>query len=311
MTLKASQVHVDAALTNLTIKYKPAWMIADMLSPVVNQAKQSNKYFVWDRADTFRVYNDEGAERTEAREIDMKLSTELYFADKRHLKIGMSDEEMENADSVLSLRTSKTEFVKNALMLGREKRVAALYTNVANYPAGHSVTLAGSNQWNDAAYAGNPATDIQTGVQVIAKAIWIKPNTIVMTTDVWNVYKENDKIREKYKYVENSLSMVEKPKMIEWMEFFTPEAIETTSAEGAGSDTTAYVWGKDVCLAYVNRKRPTKDSISFSYSFRWNNFTTKVFREEGKSATYIESKYFEDVKIVASYAGYIIKNAIS
>lgn len=51
-------VHIDAALTNISVSYAPQGFIADIIAPVVPVEKESDKYYVWNRDDTFRTYDD-------------------------------------------------------------------------------------------------------------------------------------------------------------------------------------------------------------------------------------------------------------
>lgn len=164
-------VHVDQALTNVSINYKPVGFIADKVSPIIPVKNDSDKYYVWDRAEAFRAFDDLRAPGAEARMIDDNVSTATYSAEEYSLKGKVTDRAKKNADSVLRLEISKTNRVKNALMLGREKRVAALFTTAANYASTNKVTKSGTSQWNDASFAGNPITDIDTGIEAVRKQI--------------------------------------------------------------------------------------------------------------------------------------------
>ena len=42
---QSNEVHIDAALTNLSVGYQNPAFIADRLAPVVPVRKQSDKYF--------------------------------------------------------------------------------------------------------------------------------------------------------------------------------------------------------------------------------------------------------------------------
>jgi hypothetical protein len=59
---------------------------------------------------------------------------------------------MDNADSVLRIEMSKSKFLKNSLLMSREKRVAAILRDAANYDTNNKRTLSGTSQWNNASY---------------------------------------------------------------------------------------------------------------------------------------------------------------
>ncbi|MCL5271153.1 MAG: hypothetical protein M1457_11550, partial [bacterium] len=70
----ANEVHIDAALTNLSVGYRNPAFIADLLAPVVPVRKQSDKYFIHDAArEAFRASNDRRAPGAEASEVDFTL----------------------------------------------------------------------------------------------------------------------------------------------------------------------------------------------------------------------------------------------
>ena len=77
-----SQIHIDQALTNLSVMYRNANYVADQVIPVVPVNKRSNKYFVYRREDYLSSSSLDANNRpmslrqpgAEAAEIDMQLS---------------------------------------------------------------------------------------------------------------------------------------------------------------------------------------------------------------------------------------------
>jgi hypothetical protein len=54
----ARDLHIDTALTNVTVSYNPGGFIADIVAPVVPVSKESDKYYVWSREETLRTFED-------------------------------------------------------------------------------------------------------------------------------------------------------------------------------------------------------------------------------------------------------------
>ena len=52
-----SMVHVDQALTEVSVAYRNTQYVADSVFPVVPVSKQSNKYFIYSK-DNFRTLDD-------------------------------------------------------------------------------------------------------------------------------------------------------------------------------------------------------------------------------------------------------------
>ena len=78
-----SMVHVDQALTNVSIAYQNAQFVADDVFPTIPVAKQSNKYFIYSK-DRFRIVDDARRPGTRANEINWTLSTDTYFTEATH-----------------------------------------------------------------------------------------------------------------------------------------------------------------------------------------------------------------------------------
>ena len=71
---QVQEVHIDAALTNLSVGYRNAAFIADQLAPVVAVRKQFDRYFIHDAArENFRATDDRRAPGAEANEGALKL----------------------------------------------------------------------------------------------------------------------------------------------------------------------------------------------------------------------------------------------
>lgn len=304
-------LHIDAALSNVSVSYNPGWVIADIIAPIVPVGKESDKYYVWERDEILRTFEDLRADGGEANLINFKPSKDTYFCEEYALKIGITNREKDNADSALRLEISKTKFLKNSLLLSREKRVATIFRDANNYATGFKRTLSGTSQWNNASYAGDPLAEIDAGINAIYQATWMFPNVMVMPYDVAQVFGANAKVLDRLKYTNNTLvSSAWIPQVIRNMQVLMPGAIETTSARGAATIATGAVWWKDVILAITNNGE-TMEALTKAYTFRNRDFQTEKYYKDENKTTYIETSVIEDVKNVSDVAAYIMKAVIS
>ena len=70
---EVTQVHVDAALTQVSVAYRNPEYIADAVAPAVPVRKQSDKYFVMDaEREAMRATPDQRAPGAEASEVDFR-----------------------------------------------------------------------------------------------------------------------------------------------------------------------------------------------------------------------------------------------
>ena len=51
-------LHIDAVLTNLSIQYKTEELIWEFLMPLIKVGKRSDKYYKYNKADSFTIPND-------------------------------------------------------------------------------------------------------------------------------------------------------------------------------------------------------------------------------------------------------------
>jgi len=152
-TPTTQQVHIDNALTNISIAYRNASYIADQIFPPVPVNNISNKYFVFARADWYR---DEAAVRapgTKAQEVDYNISTSAYTCIEYAVAKKVPDEVVMNADSPLRPLIEATEFVTDKLWLRKEKAVADL--------------VFGSGTWAASATPGSPAVLTQQAIAAL------------------------------------------------------------------------------------------------------------------------------------------------
>ena len=91
---EVSQVHIDVALTNVSVEYRNAAFVAEQIAPPVSVKKQSGKYFVYDpEREAFRQTDDKRAPGAEANEVGFALSTDSYYAEDHALEAAIPDEE--------------------------------------------------------------------------------------------------------------------------------------------------------------------------------------------------------------------------
>ena len=115
-------VHIDAALTNLAIRYRNLMFVADMVFPIVPVVKESDKYYVFSReelreVDTFRAVG------APSNEIDWDVTNATYSAEEYALKKLVPDRIVNNADAPIRPRMTTQDKLLKLIYLGYEKRV--------------------------------------------------------------------------------------------------------------------------------------------------------------------------------------------
>src|SRR5215831_1572058 len=160
--------HIDVVLTQISVAWPNNGYVGESLYPRVDVRRESDKYYIFGREGwALEPGGDFRAPGSVANEIPgLQISLDTYFAKEHSLQIAITDEERENVDSPLQPDVDGTELVTSKIMLQREILMQTQVTTAANFATGYSVTLAGTQQWND--YVNStPISDVRTGFRKI------------------------------------------------------------------------------------------------------------------------------------------------
>jgi hypothetical protein len=261
-----------------------------------------------------------------------KWSTDTFFTKEHSLQSPIHDEERQQLVSLGGLadptfggsvqidpERDATELVTRSILLERELKISNLVRNVANYPAGHSTTLTGSQQWDDytngTASTSNPINDIMVAMRAIKADTGRDANTMVMPSMGLPYVTNHPRIVGRYQYFQ----LVDTNA---WAQLagFTGQVILVDDVYNQANnidatESMAYFWGRDVWIGVVD---PTPGLLTktFGKTFAqiYPDGTTKPterWREEPRKSDLVRSSYKYDLKIVSGAAGYIIKTAFS
>lgn len=305
-------VHVDQPLSNLSIGYHPAGMVAERVAPPIKVNKESDKYYVWNRDTAFRVdANGEMSlrpDKSEAKTVDFAVGTATYSAEEYALNILVSDREKANADSVLRLRESKLRRLQDLMLLEQEIRVSTLLSTGANWDADHTSTP--GVKW-DAASNVVIEKNVDDAKEVVRKAIGMEPNTIVIPAAIAKVVKRDSTVRDLLRYTHSDLLVNgDLPPRLWNLDVIIPGATYTASKEGASSITYTDVWGENVLLLYVPNEA-TMDSPTAVKVFRSSNWEVRSWREEKKRSEAIEVSVIQDEVITSDISGYLYTDVLT
>lgn len=309
-----SDVHVDATLSNISIKYRNDDFIGLQIMPIVPVARRSDKYYVYDRDQAFRIDDDSLTPKGLPNEIDMKQTTENFSVDSHGLADWVPQEEIDNADAPLAPLSDATENLRDKLLLAHEKRIADQLQTAANYPSGYKVQLSGTDQWSDYTNS-DPLGDLLTAVE----GTFTRANVVSMGLDTWKILRAHPKVLDAVKASTRQQStpggFATPEEMITLLEIQTLliGRARYNSAKRGQSGSYSRIWGKH-CMAFYVEPSPGIRKASWGYTFSENRGTTftmfDVKRGE-KGATYVKDAWNEDSKIVGNILGYFIEDAVA
>jgi hypothetical protein len=314
--------HSDVALTNISVAWPNNGLVGPVLTPAVTVRKQSDKYYVFGReAWAVDPSGDLRAPGTEANEIPgLEVSLDSYFADEHALKIAITDEERENVDSPMAPDRDGTELVTSKILLARELAIMSMVTTAASYATNNTVTLSGTSQFNDYTNS-DPIGVFRTAFRNFHAGLFIEPNLAVIPYQVMTQLEDHPDFIARIQYVERGVLTAEIIASLLGLEQVIVPGAGYNSANPGQSASVAYLWGKDIVLAYVP-PRPGLKIPAFAYEFVWGYggnrpMVTYRWREQRRRSDLVEVSRRYDLKFVAkddsgkSIAGYLIKDAVA
>ncbi len=293
----ARDSHIDQAMTNVSIAYRNNAYIAEEVFPLVPSDKQSNLYFVFDKASWFRNRSGPRSPGARAPRADYELSSSPFLCINDALAKEIADEVRNNSDAPLRPDITATEFVTDGLLLGLEKRVATLVTACANWASasnpGALWSISTTDVW----------ADIDTAINAVVQSIGREPNVAVMGWPVWKALRNHPDFIDRVKYTRQT-GRVEPGDLNSWFGFdkvLIGKAVENTALPGA-TTAMAFVWGKHFWVGYVT-PAPALESPTAGYIFRWGNRVVERFREDQEHQDVVAAEHYVAEVITASDAG--------
>lgn len=308
---EARALHQDTALTDYSVKYTNEQAIWPLIMPVIKVGKRSDRFYRYNRDDSYRQNDDSVGPRSNANEINWGVTADNFSVKDHAFADYVAQEEIDNADAGLNPLIDTVDFLNQQLDIAQEKRVADIAFTAANYPVGNKVTLSGTGQWSGS--ADDPLKNIMDAVE----GCFIRANTLVFGAEAWMVFRRLpevlDALRGYGSAPRGGIATTEDiVKLFEVERVLVGRMRVITTKKG---QTSAFgrIWGKHCAALYVE-KNPGLKSITFGATFSEMQKTVlRGFDEKkgAKGAVYLKAAWNSDEKIIAPDCGYLIENAVA
>jgi len=306
-------LHVDAILTNLSVKYRNEAMIWPLVMPSVKVNKRSDLFYKYNKEDSYKLVDDTLGPKSDPNEVDWGVTQDNYSVKGHGLGDWLPQESIDGADNPLQPEIDTVEFLNLLLDIAQEKRVADIVFAAASYPTGNKVQLSGDTQWGGA--ADDPVQDILDAVE----GCFLRANTLVFGADAWKKFRALPEVLDavkgatRYQGSPGGLATLsEVASLLEVDQVLVGRGRYTATKEGQTA-TYARLWGKH-CAALHVVPNPGIKSITFGVTFAeslrqtWRGFDGK---KGEKGAHYFKVSWNSDEKIIASDLGYFIQDAVA
>ena len=323
--LTPSSVHIDQPLTNLTLAYVQSQenFIADKVFPTVGVAKQSDKYYIYDRASMNRSGDVKKlAPRTEVDRIGLALSNSSYYADVYGLGMDFDEQTLANEDAALEIRAAGAQTLVNRILIDREEKFASTFF-AAGVWTGQSTP---ANLWSD--YTNStPITDVTTARRAMQLTSGgYKPNTMVVGKEVRDILINHPDILARLNggATVSNTALVTNAKLAEIFEvenFYVMEAVKNSGAEGL-AESNAFIGGKHALLTHTPSSAGLMTPAA-GLTFAWNSISgvnnlgvsIESFSDDAlkrmQVAEHIQAKMAYDMKVVGADLGYFFNACVA
>jgi len=305
----ASQVHRDAALSNLSISYQGQEFIADKVFPTVLVDKDSDEFPTWSLADLMRDDLEKRAPGTAASLGDQTLSWDSYSLVEFARGSKIPDEVIQNEDAVVQTRQAVTISLKEKAMLRRDRAFAADFFKSGTWDS--DAAVAAADRWNDSG-ASDPLSDIDERIESMRQACGKKPTAGILGAGVWSVLKRHPAVLMGIKYTGRAVAtLADLASLTGVPTWYVGGTIYTSSAEGAATATFADVWGKSMLLLHVT-PNPGRFTATAGVTFtrRNTNDVIETWRDEEVLADILRIRTKFDQKAVATPLGRFLGTCI-
>lgn len=313
-----SQVHIDAALTNISTAYAQdaSNFVASQVFPAVPVSHKTDKYFTYDKSDFRRNEAKPRAAGTESAGGGFRMSNDNYSCEKYALHKDIPDDIRNNADPAVNVDADATRWLTQQMLIQKEVQWASDYfsTSIWGTDATGGTT---STAWDDA--SSDPETDIDTGKSTILKNTGFLPNTLLVGYAVHLALKKHPLIAERYKYTSSdSITAAMIANFFEVKRYLVAMASYDSAAEGA-ADSNAFILGNHALLCY-SAPSPGLLQATAGYTFVWSGangginssgLAVKTFRMENLESDRVEASFNYDHKVVSSDMGYFFSGYAS
>lgn len=325
-------VHIDTALSNISISFKNQSFIADRVFNTIPVNKQSDYFYKFLKGGWFRIDAGVRGPGGEARSGDYAVTSSTYSCLEYALRHKVPIELINNADAVLRPLITGVNYVTNGVLLKKEKLVSDLVTTAANWTS--------SNDAEGGWAAGDSntfITDVLTAKETIRKLIGVNPNCMIMDSKTLNQLKQESDLIEKIKYTGTQgkpadVTAQTIAALFELDEVLIGGSIYSSDEETvAGTEFTAVdLWEtnatKGSCFLYYRPSAPGIEVPAAGYIFNWKGDqgqeglnvpsggtyrTVRKWWENAIKSYWVEASEYIDPKVVGADAGYLFYDTIS
>lgn len=302
---------VQPELTAIAIAYRNARLIADEVAPRVGVGTQSFKYLKHTMADSFTIPDTKVGRKSRPNQVDFSAAETESSTQDYALDDAVPQADIDNAPPNYDPLGRATEGLTDLIMLDREKRVADLVFDAAQYATANKVVLSGTSQWSDFTNS-DPVANLMAGLD----ACIMRPTAMVIGRAAFTKLATHPKIAKAVLGNAGDVTIATRQQLAALFELddvLVGEGWVNTAKKGQAA-SLARVWGKHCALIYRNRLADTRRGMTFALTAQFGGrisgaeYDRNIGMRGGQMV-----RVGESVKelITANDLGYFIQNAVA
>ena len=311
MPITTSEVHVDQALTNISLAYaqETNTFIADRVFNKVSVDKLSNKYHVFTKSDYLRGVAEMRAPGSPTAGANFTLSQDTYSCDQFGVHMDVDDLVARNSDEGVNILTSAAQYVTEKLLQKRDQEFAAAAFTTSTWTGsstGGDITP--GTLWS--ASGGTPIKDIQTQQDAVYSKTGRKPNVLVLGRDVYTALRDSEDVLDRVKFSERGIVTTDLlASLFDVDEVMIASSIVNSANEGATA-SFSYIFDPDDALLVYRPQNPGLMTPAGGYMFEFENLRTLRYRMDQNHSERIEAVSTFDFKVPGADLGVFFNECV-
>ena len=325
MAITTSEVHVDQALTNVSIAYaqESDSFVASRIFNSINTSQLSNKYHVFDKDQWLRSQADLRGTGSPPKGANFTMSTGTFSYQQYGMHMDVDDYVAANADAGVDILTSATQYVTEKLLQKRDEVFAAAAFTTGIWTGSSTGTDIGvgsgvTTAWS--ASAGTPIKDISDQQAACHAKTGRTPNVLLLGKDVYSALRDSDDLLDRVKYSEKGIVTTDLMASLFGVdEVIVASSIENTALENATA-VYAPIFDADDALLIYRPQNPglLTPAAGYMFSFtgvagadQFEGLRTLRYRMDSNHSERIESLAAFDFKVTGADLGVYFNEVVA
>jgi len=268
----ARDLHVDGVRSEISVDYSNDrdFLAGDAIAPILSVDKRSDKYAIWNKADSMRLQMGKVATGSPSPVMERSVTTGSYECEHYKGKTFIADEERANSKGEFELEQANIKFVNDQALMQREKLIADAFFVTSVWD--NDVTP--GTKWS--AGSSTPIADIRLGCRTIQRNTGFWPTHLIVGAAVEDALLDNSdtvaRISGGARPGEPAVVQLEQLAALVKLKGVVCGASVYNSASAGAAAVMAPLYDEHAALLVYRPDAPSKFSPAAAYTMSWKEF---------------------------------------